>query len=152
MIELTREEIDSSRPVDLVRSRCAGAMCLFLGTVRELTDGRQTAALEYEAYEPMARQTLQALEAEARVRWPLQKVAILHRLGGPFEPGTTVVAVAVSAPHRGEAFEACAWLMDRIKADVPIWKQEQYADGTSEWVSPPAADLVTDREEDRPCR
>jgi molybdopterin synthase catalytic subunit len=136
MIELTFEPIDPSRPTELVRSPMAGAVCLFLGTVREQTGERHTASLCYEAYEPMARLKLAEAEAEARRRWALTEVALVHRLGGPFEPGTVVVAVAVSSPHRAEAFAACAWLMDTIKSSVPIWKQERYTDGSEEWVTP----------------
>lgn len=135
MIELTKTPIDSDRLVQRVRSHRAGAVCLFLGTVRELTGDRRTDFLVYEAYPRMAVAKLAELEAEARRRWPLLEAGILHRVGR-LELGEVAVAVAVSAPHRREAFEACAWLMDTLKQVVPIWKQERWADGTEEWVHP----------------
>ena len=135
MIELTEAEIDHVALLEQVRSPLAGAVCLFLGTVRELTGDKRTASLDYQAYPEMARKTLAKLEADARLRWPLQEVAISHRLGH-LELGAVSVAVAVSSPHRRDAFEACQWLIDTLKEVVPIWKQENWADGTSEWVHP----------------
>jgi molybdopterin synthase catalytic subunit len=135
MIELTDAPIAYEVLTERVRSRCAGAVCLFLGTVRELTGDRRTEFLVYEAYPRMAEAKLAELEAEARRRWPLVEVGIIHRTGR-LELGEIAVAVAVSAPHRREAFEACAWLMDTLKEVVPIWKQERWADGTEEWVHP----------------
>jgi molybdopterin synthase catalytic subunit len=135
MIELTDAPIDYEALTERVRSNRAGAVCLFLGTVRELTGDRRTEFLVYEAYPRMAEAKLAELEAEARRRWPLVEVGIIHRTGR-LELGEIAVAVAVSAPHRREAFEACAWLMDTLKEVVPIWKQERWADGTEEWVHP----------------
>jgi molybdopterin synthase catalytic subunit len=135
MIELTESEIDYEALTEQVRSPLAGAVCLFLGTVRELTGDRRTESLDYQAYPEMARKTLAKLEADARLRWPLVEVGIVHRLGH-LELGAVSVAVAVSSPHRRDAFEACQWIMDTLKQVVPIWKQENWADGTSEWVHP----------------
>lgn len=136
MTELTYDPIDPGRAMEWVRSPRAGAVCLFLGTVRELTGTTRTAALTYEAYEAMAREQLARLEAEARERWSVTEVGIWHRLGGPLPPGEVAVAVAVSAPHRAAAFEACAWLMEAIKRDVPIWKLEHEANGRVAWHAP----------------
>lgn len=135
MIELTEAPIDHEGLIDRVRSNRAGAVCLFLGTVRELTGERRTEFLVYEAYPRMAEAKLAELLEQARRRWPLVEAGIIHRVGR-LELGDTAVAVAVSAPHRREAFEACAWLMDTLKEVVPIWKQERWADGTEEWVHP----------------
>jgi molybdopterin synthase catalytic subunit len=108
---------------------------LFLGTTREMTDGRRTATLDYEAYDEMAEKKLAELETEARERWPLVECEIVHRLGRvPLAEAS--VAIAVSTPHRTDAFAAGQWLIDTLKRDVPIWKQEHWADGTSEWVHP----------------
>ncbi|MFO0956682.1 MAG: molybdenum cofactor biosynthesis protein MoaE [Isosphaeraceae bacterium] len=135
MIEITDEPIDHARWTDRVRSPEAGAVCTFLGTTREVTGTRRTATLDYEAYGPMALRRLEALEQEARGRWPLIATAIVHRVGR-VDPGEISVVVAVSSPHRCDAFEACAWLMDEIKRDVPIWKRESWTDGSREWVHP----------------
>ena len=100
-----------------------------------MTDGRCTVALDYEGYPEMAKLKLAELEAEARTRWPIDRVGIIHRLGR-LELGSISVAVAVSCPHRKQAFEAGQFLIDQLKVSVPIWKQENWADGTSEWVHP----------------
>jgi molybdopterin synthase catalytic subunit len=135
MIEITHEEIDTTALLRAAESNLAGATVLFLGTTREITDGRQTQSLVYEAYEVMARQKMVELADEARRRWPLTGCAIVHRLG-QLELREASVAIAVSSPHRQDAFEAGRWLIDRLKEVVPIWKQENWADGTCEWVHP----------------
>jgi molybdopterin synthase catalytic subunit len=135
MIQLTHNTINASAVLDAVRSPGAGAVVLFLGTVREMTEDRQTRSLEYECYADMAERTLASLEAEARQHWALAGCSIVHRLG-EVAVGETSVAIAVSAAHRGPAFEAGQWLIDRIKGVVPIWKREHWADGSSQWVHP----------------
>ena len=110
-------------------------MVLFLGTTREFTAGRQTESLDYESYGEMAASKLQELEEQARQQWALTEVTIVHRLGH-LEIGEASVAIAVSAPHRKDAFTAGQWLIDTLKEIVPIWKKENWADGTSEWVHP----------------
>lgn len=135
MIAITTEPIDHAALTERVRSNLAGAVCTFLGTVREMTGDRRTAALEYEAYPAMAEKRMAELEAEARRRWPIQDAALVHRIG-PLPLGEISVVVAVSCPHRDQAFEACRWLIDTLKEVVPIWKKEVWADGTEEWVHP----------------
>jgi molybdopterin synthase catalytic subunit len=135
VILLTHEPIDTAEIVGRAGHPEAGAVVLFLGTTRELTDGRQTVALEYEAYEEMAGRRLSELEAEARQRWPVIECIVVHRLGH-VPVGEASVAIAVSTPHRGDAFAAGQWLIDSLKRDVPIWKREEWADGTTEWVHP----------------
>lgn len=135
MIELTHEPIDTGAVLRAARHPSAGAVVLFLGTAREQTGDRHTASLDYECHAEMARAKLAELEEEARARWPLVAVAVVHRLGH-LEIGEASVAVAVSSAHRGAAFEAGRWIIDRIKEIVPIWKKENWADGTSEWVHP----------------
>ena len=135
MISITREPIDYAALTELVRSDQAGAVVLFLGTVRELTGGRQTVALDYEAYPGMAEKLLGEVESEARARWPIINVALAHRLGH-LGLGDISVAIAVSCPHRDQAFEAGRFLIDTLKVKVPIWKKENWADGTTEWVHP----------------
>ncbi len=135
MISLTHSPLDPSAILAQVASNDAGAVVLFLGTTREFTKGRQTASLDYECYPQMAEAKLAELEAQAREKWPLIHVSIVHRLGR-LGLGEASIAIAVSSPHRQAAFEAGKWLIDTIKEDVPIWKQENWADGTSEWVHP----------------
>jgi molybdopterin synthase catalytic subunit len=135
MHSLTRDRIDTQALLDRVTTPAAGAVVLFLGTVREITAGRRTIALDYEAYPEMAERKLAELEAEARNRWPLVEVVLVHRLGR-LELAEASVAVAVSSPHRGAAFDAGRWLIDTLKEVVPVWKQENWADGSKEWVHP----------------
>jgi molybdopterin synthase catalytic subunit len=145
MIQLTDDTIDVTEVIDAVRRPAAGAVVLFLGTVRETTGSRKTSSLEYECYAEMAEKKLRQLEAEARERWPLQQCAIVHRLGH-LPVGEISVAIALSAAHRRPAFEAGGWLIDRIKEVVPIWKKENYVDGTSDWVHPTVDRAETSKE------
>jgi molybdopterin synthase catalytic subunit len=141
MVRLTSEAIDYAAVTEAVRSPAAGAVVLFLGTVRELTAGRQTLSLNYDGYDAMALSTMRQLEDEARKRWPVVAVEIVHRLGH-LALGDISVAVAVSCPHRRQAFEAGQFLIDELKRTVPIWKQEHWADGTTEWVHPGTGEPV----------
>jgi molybdopterin synthase catalytic subunit len=133
MIFLTDSPIDYHALTESVRSPQSGAVVLFLGTVREMTGSRRTLALDYEAYPEMASAKLAELESIATSRWPINRVAIAHRLGH-LELGEISVAVAVSCPHRLQAFEAGQFLIDQLKVSVPIWKQENWDDGSKEWV------------------
>ncbi|RMG38318.1 MAG: molybdenum cofactor biosynthesis protein MoaE [Planctomycetota bacterium] len=135
-VSLTEQPIDYTALTERVRSHRAGAVVTFLGTVREFTAGRRTLALDYEAYEPMARAELQRILAEATEQWPLVAAVVEHRLGR-LELGEISVAVAVAAPHRRDAFQAAQYVMDQTKRRVPIWKRENWADGGTEWVHPP---------------
>ena len=134
-ITITTEAIDHAAFTESVRSIQAGAVCSFLGTVREMTGDRQTVELEYEAYPTMAEKALGELAVEAHSRWPIEALAIAHRVG-KLGLGEVAVVVAVSCPHRGEAIDACRWLIDTLKQVVPIWKKEAWADGSEEWVHP----------------
>lgn len=115
-----------------VHPRC-GAVVLFSGTVRDHADGRDNvSSLTYEAYEDKARDRMHEIVAEARHRWPdIVRVALLHRTGR-LDLGESSVLVVVSSPHRPEAFEAGRFCIDTLKTSVPIWKQEEWADG-SDW-------------------
>jgi molybdopterin synthase catalytic subunit len=135
MIKLTHDPIDHYRLTEEVRRPGCGGVVTFLGTVRDLTDGRTTAALDYEAYSAMAEKKMAEIERDVRERWPVGEIMMVHRLGH-LEVGEVSVAVAVSCPHRDQAFEACRHAIDQLKLIVPIWKKENWADGTSEWVHP----------------
>ena len=135
MFRLTPEPIDFQALIELVRRDDSGAVVTFLGTVRDLTEGRVTTSLDYEAYPRMAEKKLAEIEDETRARWPVGDIAMVHRLGH-LDVGEISVAVAVSCPHRAQAFEACRFAIDRLKEIVPIWKKEHWADGTTEWVHP----------------
>jgi molybdopterin synthase catalytic subunit len=135
MVSLTTEIIDHCWLTEQVRRPDCGAVVTFLGTVRDLTDGKVTTSLEYEAHPALAEKALADIEAEARQRWAIGEVALVHRLGH-LDIGEVSVAVAVSCPHRAEAFEACRYIIERLKQQVPIWKKEHWADGTQEWMHP----------------
>jgi molybdopterin synthase catalytic subunit len=135
MVRLTPEPIDYQALTEQVRRPGCGAVVTFLGTVRDLTDGRVTEALDYEAYPGMAEKKMAEIEQDARARWPVGDIALVHRVGR-LGVGEVSVAVAVSCPHRAQAFEACRHAIDRLKELVPIWKKENWADGTTEWVHP----------------
>lgn len=135
MVRLTRNPIDYLALTEQVRRADCGAVVTFLGTVRDLTAERITVALDYEAYQAMAEKKMAEIEADTRSRWPIGDIVLEHRLGH-LEIGEVSVAVAVSCPHRAQAFEACRHAIDRLKELVPIWKKENWADGSTEWVHP----------------
>lgn len=127
-VEITKAVIDSARILEALRAGPDGAVCSFDGIVRNHTRGRETLFLDYEAYEAMALQQMHALGAEALVKFAVRDIALVHRLGR-LQIGESSVLVAVAAAHRGAAFEACRWLIDTLKKQVPIWKKEQFVDG-----------------------
>ena len=111
----------------------AGAVCIFEGTVRDRSDAGEVTGLAYEAWQELAEERLGELASEIFERWSVCRVAIVHRVG-ELQVGETSVIVAVSAPHRAEAFEACRHGIERLKHDVPIWKKEALASGEAHWV------------------
>ena len=138
MVRLTTDPIDYHALTEQVRRPGCGGVVLFLGTVRDLTGGRVTTALDYEAYPAMAEKKMAEIEQDTRARWPVGEMGMVHRLGR-LEVGEVSVAVAVSCPHRADAFAACRHAIDRLKELVPIWKRENWADGSTEWVHPDSA-------------
>ena len=134
-VRLTEKPIDYHAVTESVRTHRAGAVVLFLGTVREFTEDQQTTALDYDAYPDMAIAKMEELVSEAGERWPILNATIEHRVGH-LELGEVCVAVAVSSPHRKDAFHAGQFLIDELKVRVPIWKKENWIDGQSEWVHP----------------
>lgn len=116
----------------------AGAVVCFTGLVRNHNDGSSVTTLTLEHYPGMTEQALAAIVADARQRWPLARVALVHRVG-PMVPGEVIVMVGVASSHRGAAFEAASCIMDRLKTEAPLWKKE--TDGTdSRWVDARASD------------
>lgn len=137
MFKITTEVITGETVREAVEGPDAGAVVLFLGTVRDNTDGRPVKCLEYEAYPPMAEKKMAEIAQEVSDKWGISRVAMVHRVG-KLEIGEVSVAVAVASPHRKDGFEACKYAMDRLKQIVPIWKREIWADGEAEWVKPDA--------------
>jgi molybdopterin synthase catalytic subunit len=133
---LTTEQIDIAAVSRSVEAAGFGAVVTFAGNIRDNARGQQVLYLEYEAYAPLAHKQLFALAEQAEQRWGV-RCAVTHRLGR-LEIGECSVAVAVASPHRAEAFEACRWLMDTLKATVPIWKKEYFVGG-ARWIEGPEA-------------
>jgi molybdopterin synthase catalytic subunit len=128
VIELTREPIEAETLVAAAKHGDDGAVVVFDGIVRNNSRGRRTLYLDYEAYEEMAPKQMGELAREARSRFGVRSVTMVHRLGR-LDVGETSVLIVVSSAHRAEAFEACRWLIDTLKKTVPIWKKETFADG-----------------------
>ncbi|MCA9125737.1 MAG: molybdenum cofactor biosynthesis protein MoaE [Planctomycetales bacterium] len=158
MLEITETPIDTGAVLNSVSDESSGASVLFLGTTRRWTvrpaDGQshaseqsqtlETSHLIYEAYRSMAEAKLRELAIEACRRWPVCKVSIVHR-AGRVDPREPSVAIAVSTPHRREAFEAGQWLIDTVKHEVPIWKQEHYVQNGPEWIHPSSGSCNCDQ-------
>ena len=128
LIQLGRDPIDPTALVHHVRTDCDGAIVTFDGCVRDNSHGRRTLYLDYESYESMALKKLKEIAGEIHEKFAIDRVAIAHRLGR-LEIGETGVFIAVSAPHRAAAFDACRFGIDTLKRPVPIWKKEYFADG-----------------------
>ena len=132
LFEIVDKTINIEEVKQKVVNRNAGAITLFIGTVRELTKGKKTLHLEYQAYPAMAIKMFEQIYTEMKERWPEVKVAITHRVGH-LAISDIAVVIAVSSPHRKVAYEANEYAIDRIKQIVPIWKKEYWEDGT-EWI------------------
>jgi molybdopterin synthase catalytic subunit len=115
-----------------------GALCLFVGVVRNENEGRQTTAIHYEAYAPMAEREMERIAKALEEEFPSVRLRMRHRTGR-LAIGEASVAIVAVSPHRAEAFAACRAAIDRIKTTVPIWKKEFHPDGSSEWVDPTRA-------------
>jgi len=133
MIKITEKPIDVQKVIDTASSLGAGAVNVFVGTVRNNAHGKNVVWLEYEAYETMAVAEIRKIIDDASHRWPLLGWAVSHRIG-TLRPGEVAVVVAVSTPHRRDSFDACQYIIDTLKEKAPIWKKEVFEDG-EEWVS-----------------
>jgi len=133
LIRITSEPIGADEAAAFVADPAAGGTCLFVGTVRDQSAAGGVTGLTYEAWEELAAKRLEEIGGEMLEKWPVRKVALLHRTGD-LAIGEASVVVACSAPHRAEAFDACRYGIERLKEDVPIWKKEHLAEGESHWV------------------
>lgn len=130
---ITRSPIDPTKVLASVRDESAGGIVLFVGTVRNETRGKAVTGLEYDVYKDMAERKMDEIERRARERWPVKKVAMVHRYGR-LRVGEVSVAIAVSSEHRADAFEACRYAIDTIKRSLPLWKKEELKHGGRSWV------------------
>jgi molybdopterin synthase catalytic subunit len=133
VFEITEQPIEIKELTDAVADSKAGAIATFIGTTREHNRGRNVVRLEYEAYADMAVAEFEKIAEEALAKWEISHVAISHRIG-EVPIGEVSVAIAVSAPHRAEAIEACHFAIDRLKIVAPIWKKE-YFEGGEVWIA-----------------
>ena len=133
LVRVTADPLSVDEALAAVADPGAGGTCVFMGTVRDHSEAGDVTGLRYEAWEELAVRRLQELADELADRWPLKKVAILHRTGD-LSVGEASVVIACSAPHRADAFEACRHGIERLKEDVPIWKKEELTSGEAHWV------------------
>lgn len=127
------EHIDLNEAYAALRTPQAGAVNLFIGTVRNHSKGKEVVRLDFEAYDAMAIRQMEIIAGQANEKWPLEKLVMIHAVGAK-DPGEPVVVVGVSSAHREASFEACRFLIDELKKTVPIWKKEFYEDN-SVWVN-----------------
>ena len=132
LCKITDQPINMQELADFVADPAAGAMATFVGMTRNTNEGRKVVRLEYECYPGMAEKEMMKIAEEALSRWPIRKVAMLHRIGR-VDIGEASVAIAVSSGHRHAAFEACHYAINQLKEIVPIWKKELY-DGGELWI------------------
>jgi molybdopterin synthase catalytic subunit len=133
LARITADPLSVDEALAHVADPSAGGTCVFVGTVRDRSDHGDVTQLTYEAWDDLAVERFRELADEVFDRWPVLRVALLHRTG-ELEVGEISVVVAVSAPHRAEAFDACRHAIERLKHDVPIWKKESLVDGDAHWV------------------
>ena len=130
---ITKSEIDPSKLLESVRDRSAGGIAIFVGTVRDRNEGRAVSGLTYETYRKMAERKMLDIERAAASKFRVNRIASVHRYG-TLNVGEVSVVVAVSCEHRGDAFDACRYVIDEIKRLVPLWKKEALGDGKERWV------------------
>ena len=136
LVRVTTEVLDPSEALAWVADPSAGGTCMFVGTVRDRSGAGDVAGIVYEAWPELAEQKFGGVAGEMLERWPECRVALVHR-HGELEVGEVSVVVAVSAPHRDRAFEACRYGIDRLKEEAPVWKKELLATGEAEWAAGP---------------
>jgi molybdopterin synthase catalytic subunit len=139
---ILNSEIDPASLINEVSSPQYGAISLFVGTVREVNEGRSVSAIEYSAYKSMASAELERILDEAEVQFGVSALVVEHRIG-LLALGDVSIAIAAAHPHRAPALDCTRFVIEEIKKRVPIWKKEHYADGTREWVDPTRAEQAT---------
>jgi molybdopterin synthase catalytic subunit len=139
---LVERPLDAAGLLAEVSAPVNGAVILFVGTVRDVNEGRGVTGIDYTAYAAMAERELGAIVSEASSRYGTPHVVVEHRLGA-LTVGEASVGIAVAHPHRGAAFDAARFIIEELKRRVPIWKREHYVDGTREWVDPTAGGAVS---------
>ena len=148
MERIVKTPIDARSTIARIERDEAGAILTFAGTVRNRHRGRDVIAIDYHAYESMAARELEKLEREIESRWPEIRAAIVHRIGY-LELGEASVLIAVSSPHRTQAYESSRFIIEEIKKRLPVWKKERYSDGVEEWV-PGATPIAPTRGAEQP--
>lgn len=146
---ITQDPIDTGEVLGLVGAAEDGAVLLFLGVVRNHNEGRGVVGIRYEAYQAMAERVLAEIAREAAERLGTDRIAVVHRIG-ELSVGETSTAIAVSSPHRAEAFDAGRYIIEEIKVRLPVWKEERYGEGDSRWLDGqvPSAVAATGRKSD----
>jgi molybdopterin synthase catalytic subunit len=134
MFRISADPIDHAALENSLRDSRAGACVTFAGWVRDRNEGQPVLSLEYEAFAPLAEKEGGRILGEARTKFPLFGAAAVHRIGH-LQLGEAAVWVGVTARHRGEAFDACRYIMDELKARLPVWKKEHYAGGATAWIN-----------------
>jgi len=139
-VRIQADDFDLSREIAQLRAGNpkVGGIVTFVGTVRDLNEGACVAEMELEHYPGMTEQSIQAIIEQAKARWPIYGALVIHRVG-PLKPMDQIVLVAVTSPHRGEAFSACEFIIDYLKTEAPFWKKEQTPEG-ARWVDARSSD------------
>jgi len=143
MFRVVRQPIDLSELVRYVTDASAGAIATFIGTTRNNNEGRKVIALDYDAYPEMAEKELKRIGDDAKKKWRIERMAIVHRVG-PVQITEASVVIAVSAAHRDDAFQACRFAIEEIKKTVPIWKKEVF-EGGEVWIGTQTGQPLPDR-------
>ena len=135
--QLTREDINPAKYIERVLSPEHGGTVVFVGSVRDLSEGKKVTNLTYETNEELATKIMEGIFQEVEKKWNNLSVAVVHRIGEKLKPGIITLVIAVSSPHREEAYAANRYILERIKEDLPIWKKEEFIDGSEKWVGWP---------------
>ena len=130
---ITPREIDIPSVLESIDDGGVGAKVIFIGSVRNFSDNGDVVGMTYESYVGMAEEKIKNIEIDAKKTWRIKKIRIIHRIG-ELTIGDNSVAIAISTPHRNDAFAACQFILDKIKHEVPIWKKEKILNGETKWV------------------